>query len=301
MDDVTLIGLRVLRQVAATGSFSGAALELDYTQSAVSRQMRVLEAAVGEPLFDRGRRGVTPTPAGRIVLATAGRVVAELEAADNQLAGRRDRLAGRVAIGAFPTACAVLIPRSVVALTRAHPGVEVVVDEASTPVLLRRLRAKRLDVAVVGAGTDETDIGDLVSLALPIVGLCVAIPVGHRLAQRAEITVDDLADESWIVGAGSPGEPQFGPWPGARDPRIVQSARNWSTRLGMVAAGLGLSVLPGTLAAALPPGVTAARVADQPDTGRGSLILTRPGGDPRTVSAVRAIREEASLLRDQLT
>ncbi len=298
---MTLTGLKVLRQVVASGSFSAAAVELGYTQSAVSRQMRVLESAVGEPLFERGRRGVTPTPAGRMVVAAAGRVLAELDSMTLQLAGRRDRLAGRLVIGAFPTACAVLVPRSVAALRRAHPGVEVTVDEASTPALLRRLRARRVDLAVVGPDAGDADIRDLVPHAFPVVGLCVAVPVDHRLARRSRVTVDDLADESWIAGAGPPGEPQFGPWPGARDPRVVQSARNWSTRLGMVASGLGISVLPGTLAAALPPGVTPVRVVDQPVDTRGGLILTRPDADPRARSAVEAIRDQARRLRDELT
>ncbi|PRZ44294.1 regulatory helix-turn-helix LysR family protein [Antricoccus suffuscus] len=95
IDDVTLFGLKVLRQVAATGSFAAAASELGYTQSAVSRQMAALEAAVGEQLFERERRGVRLTPAAEIVLSGATRALAELETTGQQLAGLRDRAAGR--------------------------------------------------------------------------------------------------------------------------------------------------------------------------------------------------------------
>ena len=123
----------MLQQVSIDGSFAAAATELGYTQSAVSRQMAALENAVGEILFERGRRGVLLTPAAQILLRGGGRALAELETAAQQLAGLRDRIAGRIAIGAFPTACAVLVPHAVAALCEEHPAVQVVIDEAAHP------------------------------------------------------------------------------------------------------------------------------------------------------------------------
>jgi DNA-binding transcriptional LysR family regulator len=300
IDDVTLLGLRVLREVAGTGSFSAAAVELGYTQSAVSRQMRALETAVGEPLFERGRRGVELTPAGRLVLAGAGRVLTELETTTAQLAGRRDRLAGRLPIGAFPTACAVLVPRVVAAMQRDHPGLDILVDEASTPVLLRRLRSRRLDVAVVATEADDPSVADLARHRLPVVGMRLAVPVTHRFAGRREVTVDELRDEPWIVGFGAPGDPQFGPWSGIEDPRIAHAVRQWTTRLGLVAAGLGITVLPGAMAPTVPSGVAVVRVDDPAHVARGSLAVTRADPDARTCAALDAVIDQARRIRDEL-
>src|SRR5690348_17846724 len=85
--DFSPTGLRVLREVAQTGSFSAAALSLGYTQSAVSRQVAALEAVSGQRLFDRARQGVTLTPAGARLLRSATRVLDELESVRRELSG----------------------------------------------------------------------------------------------------------------------------------------------------------------------------------------------------------------------
>ena len=299
IENVTLLELRMLRQVAADGSFATAASELGYTQSAVSRQMAALERAVGETLFERGRRGVVLTPAAEIVLRGAGRALAELETTTQQLAGLRDRVAGRLSMGAFPSACAALLPRAVAALRADHPALQVVIDEAATPVLLRRLRAGRLDLAVVVVGTvfADHDISGLSEHALPTVGLRIAVPVEHRLARRGTIQVHDLADERWIAGVGAPGEPQFGAWPNVKNPRIAHSVRHWSTRLGLVAAGQGISVLPGTMTFAVPAGVRVLTVDDPSQTGRSSVLVTRPDPGRYTDLAVQMVIQQAGALR----
>ena len=299
IDKVTLLGLRVLREVAATGSFAAAATELGYTQSAVSRQMAALETAVGEQLFRRGRRGVVLTPAAQIVLSGAGRALAELEATEQQLAGLRDRAAGRLAIGAFPSACAVLVPRAVAALLAKHPALDVVIDEAATPVLLRRLRARRLDLAVVALDpeTAHQDASGLSGYPLPIVGMRVAVPDKHRLARHRSVQPSDLVDERWIAGIGGPHDPQFGAWPSVANPNVAYTVRHWTTRLGLVAAGLGISMLPGTMTAIAPPGVHVLEVDDPVTVGRSSMLLTNKDPGPVTNLAVDALLGQARTLR----
>src|SRR5256885_15860928 len=87
MAELSTTGLRVLREVAQTGSFSAAARTLGYTQSAISRQVAALEAAAGRPLFERGRHGAVLTPAGARLLPRAIRVLDELDAALRETAG----------------------------------------------------------------------------------------------------------------------------------------------------------------------------------------------------------------------
>src|SRR3954465_2111741 len=102
MAEVTLTGLRVIREVAATGSFTAAAASLGYTQSALSRQGAMMEAAAGTALFERHARGVRPSPAGALLARHATTALAVLDSAEQELAGLRDRLGGGPGVGALP-------------------------------------------------------------------------------------------------------------------------------------------------------------------------------------------------------
>jgi DNA-binding transcriptional LysR family regulator len=298
MADFTLTGLRVVQQVAATGSFTRAAEVLGYTQSAISRQVAAVEAAAGGPIFDRGRRGAVLTPAGQVLARHAAEILAGVGAAELELAGLRDRLAGRLTVGGFPTATTALVPRAIARLTAGHPGLAVMMEESSTPALLRRLRAGRLDVAVVatGPGLPEWELGGLRQVRLARSGLRVVVPPGHRLAGNAVVTEEDLARERWIVGEGQPGDPQFGAWPTLREPVIAHAARSWSTRLGMVAAGLGVTVLPLLALPMLPAGLLALTVTDSDWPGREALVVTLPEPSARARAMEQALESEAKEL-----
>ena len=300
MAEITLIGLRVVRAVAAGGSFTAAAEALGYTQSAVSRQIAATEAAAGSVLFTRQARGVTPTPAGEVLVERAANVLAEIEMAEQTLAGLRDRLAGRLSLGVFPTAAAVLAPRAIAALAADHPGLAVTLDEASTPVLLRRLHAGRIEVAVIGVGTGlaDYDLAGLRSTVLVVGDLRVAVPAAHRLAGRRRVSVDDLRPEPWIVAVGSPGDPQFGAWPTLDAPRIAYTVRSLPARLGLVAAGLGISVLPAIAAASVPSGVRVVEVDDVTWRGRSAIAVTGLSPSPAADSMVRALQRAASRLEE---
>ncbi len=190
---LTLIGLRVVQEVAARGSFTAAADALGYTQSAVSRQVAAMERAAGAPLFERLPRGVRPSRAGAILLRHAGAVLTRVDAAMLELAGLEDRLEGRVAIGAFPSALAVLVPRAAAHLGREHPSVELSLSEGTTPTHLRRLRAGRLEVAVIARGPDlQYDLDDLRADVVLEGGLLVAVAAEHRLARRGTVDVAEL-------------------------------------------------------------------------------------------------------------
>lgn len=272
MTELTLTGLRVVLEVARQGSFTAAAEALGYTQSAVSRQVNTTEAAAGALLFERHARGVRPTKPGEALLRHARQVIAHLESAELEMAGLRDRLAGRLAVGAYPTAAAGLVPRAIARLRQAHPALTVSLWEASSPAQLRRLRAGRIEVAVVAIGEGLPDY-DLTGLRIEAVptgrGMGVAVSADHPLASRKEVHIDELAQESWIVGTGDEGSPQFGAWPTLEAPRVAYEARGWQTRLGLVAAGLGISVLPRLAADAVPQGVKWLPVRDP------ALVITR--------------------------
>lgn len=286
VDDMTLAGLRVCREIALLGSFTAAARSLGYSQPAISRQVAAMEAAAGVPLFVRSARGVSLSAAGHAVVGHAGRILGDVESLRHDLDGLGDRLAGRVRLGVFPSAAAVLAPRTIATLAVAHPGLDIRLSEASTPTLLRELRRGRLAVAVIGAGAGLPDY-DLDGLAVHRVfsgDLCVAVPIGHRLASATTaVAVGELAGEPWVVGDGSAGDPQFAAWPTVADPVVAHRVRGWQARLGMVAAGLGICLLPELAAPSVPAGVAIVHVHDPTWLGRVTLAVAGPSpGAPQS-------------------
>jgi DNA-binding transcriptional LysR family regulator len=219
-----------------------------------------------------------------------------MAATELELAGLRDRLAGRLTIGAYPTAAMALVPRAMAQVTSGHPGLAVVLEETSTPALLRRLRTGRLEVAVIGVGhgLPDYDLSELRQTTAIQGDLLVAVPDTHRLAGHDGITVQELAQEHWIAGDGAAGEPQFGAWPTLSDPHIAHTARSWSTRLGLVAAGLGITVIPDLALPALPAGVRAVAVTDSYWPGRATVVVTRPRPSAQARAMVTALQNQAA-------
>ncbi|MGA6157300.1 LysR family transcriptional regulator [Stenotrophomonas sp. NPDC087984] len=299
MAELSLTGLRVVQAVVDTGSFTAAADALGYTQSAVSRQVAAMEAAAGAPLFVRGARGVTPSPAGEVLARRAATVLSEIDAVSADLAGLTDHITGRVSMAAFPSAAAVLVPRTLARLRDDHPALIVEFGEASSPTQLRQLRAHRIDVAVIGVGADLPgyEFEGLRRDLLLDGGLLLAVPANHRFAGRGTIPVTELRDEPWIVGKGLRDDPQFGAWPTLDHPRIAYAAREWPTRLGLVATGLGIAVLPEVAAAAIPAGVRTVRVDDPAWLGRAVVAVTARDRSPEVTATVEALRHEAARLR----
>lgn len=154
--DVSTVWLRAFLAVARQGSFTVAARRLGWTQSAVSRQISSLEAALGgAPLFDRLPRGVRLTEAGRLLVPYAQTVAETLHGAARELTALHQVAGGRLRFGAFPTADAALVPHALAAFRTRHPGVRLSREEGLTPRLLDRLSSDHLDLAVVSttAGT----------------------------------------------------------------------------------------------------------------------------------------------------
>jgi DNA-binding transcriptional LysR family regulator len=210
----------------------------------------------------------------------------------------RDRLAGRLVVAGFPTATAALLPRAIARLTAAHPGLKVQLTEASTPAQLTAMRRGRIEVAIVATGDGLPDY-DLEGLRLTALrsarGAGVAVAESHPFAVRERIEPDELADQGWVAGPRSGDGPEFGAWPGIPEPRITFTARDWPTRLGLVAAGLGIALVPGIAAQAVPRGVRWIPIHD--DTGglrRAVWAATNDNPSAAATAMVRALEEEAS-------
>jgi len=282
MPDLTLTGLRVLREVAARGSFTAAAVALDYTQSAVSRQIGALEVAAGSPLFERGARGVQLTDAGRLLLAHANDVLDRMDAARRELRGLRSLATGRLRVGAFPTALAALLPRAVAAFGARHAGIDVSLREGTTPAQLRRLAARTAELAVVGTLPGQPlEDAHLAQEALLDDPLLLAVGRGHRLAGRRSVDLDDLARERWIAGSADARDTFLDVWaPADWQPQVEFVAREWTAKLGLAAAGLGVTIVPGLAATSVRDDVALLRVRSDPPPVRHVVLATRADGEP---------------------
>jgi DNA-binding transcriptional LysR family regulator len=276
--DFSPTGLRVLREVAQTGSFSAAALSLGYTQSAVSRQVAALEATAGRRLFDRGRHGVTLTHAGARLLRSATLALDELDSARRELTGEETE--GRpIRLGAFPAAAAGLIPR---ALATLPPQLRVSLREATTPALTRALRAGTVDLAVL-ARVPPFRPPDAESPALDLTTLserelAVGVPANHPLASARAVEAEQLEGQVWVASRSDAGDTLLGVWPGLRErPDVRYVVRDWLAKLQIVAAGLAITTIAPTMLDILPEGVRVVAVRGEPQETRRIVLARLPG------------------------
>jgi len=238
--------LEVFRAVADTGSFTAAAGQLGYTQSAVSRQIAALETDLGAVLFDRLPRGARLTEAGRRLIDHTGPVLDRLDTARRELSDLRDLSAGQLRLGAFPTADADLVPRALAEFRARHPEIEVFHRDGLTAELVAALRSGDLDLAVINGYPDRIATLDGIELVhLWDEPILVALPPGHRMANRRTVRLAELAGEDWIAASTDPRETLISAFL-RQDfrPTIAYTIADWTAKLGFVAAGLGITLLP---------------------------------------------------------
>lgn len=242
--------LRVLRAVAATGSFSAAGRELGCTQPAVSQQMKALESSVGTPLLVRSGREMRLTQAGEALVRHAAGILAGLTAAEEEVAAIAGLRAGRVRLVSFPSGSSTLVPTALAALRAAHPGTRVSLEEAEPPRSVEMLREGDCDIALAfryegAAGAEEGEWDDLVVRPLLTDRLVGLVPQGHRLARTRSIGIGELAGEPWIAGCPRcRGQLVRVCESAGFTPRIDFATDDYPAVVGLVGAGLGVAVLP---------------------------------------------------------
>ncbi|WP_406262674.1 LysR family transcriptional regulator [Actinacidiphila glaucinigra] len=257
--------LRILHAISTYGSVSAAADVLHVTTSAVSQQMGKLERETGQILLAKNGRGVRLTDAGRLLSGHADRILSLVELAHSDLEAHRGAAVGELRMAAFPTSVRGLFPQALAATRRDHPKLRAMVHEMEPQDALARLVRGDIDLAVVldwynkplslpGGLAKEPLLDDIAD---------VVVPEGHHLAGRAEVDLGELADDDWIA------------WPDGGfchewllftlrgkgvEPRIAHHAEEHPTVLALVAAGLGVAVVPRLGRGPLPAGVRAIRV-----------------------------------------
>jgi DNA-binding transcriptional LysR family regulator len=240
--------LRVLREVAHRGSISAAAAALDYTQSAVSQQIAALEAETGLTLLERHPRGVTLTAAGQTLVGHAEGILAQLEAAEEALEAISGLRGGRLRMASFPSAGATLMPRAIAAFRTAYPGVELSLAEGEPEEIAPRLRGGELDLALLFEFDGESPLGERATrVELLEDPMFLALPPEHPLAARRALRLEDLAGQAWVQTSESS--------PCARhvvrcchaagfEPNVAFESDDYQTVQGLVAAGVGVALIP---------------------------------------------------------
>jgi molybdate transport repressor ModE-like protein len=240
--------LRVLHAIATTGSVRGAAETLHVTTSAVSQQIDRLEREVGQPLVERQGRGVRLTDAGAVLAEHAGSLLAQVERVEADLAERSGAVVGRLTIAAFATAARGLLPATLRSL-RSYERLSVRLTELEPTDALPLLLRGEVDVAVVQDWAESP-------LALPS-GLSTkhllddvldaALPADHPLADKESVGLADLAGSDWVTWtSGQICNDWIEQSLRSEDvhPELVHTASEHSTQLALVAAGVGVAILP---------------------------------------------------------
>ena len=195
--------LAALREIAAHGSFSAAARRLSYSQSAISQQVAQLEREVGALLIERRGRRIRLTPAGQALAERAGPILRDLRAAEAELEAITGLRRGTLRLTAFASAAATVVPPAVARFRAGHPGVAIAMTIADSGAALSQVADGEADIAIINKS--DTFAADR---AVAISGLLddpmrVALPLGHRLAERQSLRLADLSAEPWLLATSS--------------------------------------------------------------------------------------------------
>lgn len=239
--------LRYFVALAETLHFGRAAARLHISQPPLTRQIRALETSLGTPLFERSRQGVTLTPAGTALLPEARRLLRDAAALrEGAMQAAHGRI-GRLNLGFISTAAYNVLPGLLPAFHRTHPGVKLQLREATTDVQLTALREGDLDVGIVLPPVMAPTLRYEPILREPLVA---ALPAARRWPQRLRLAA--LADEPFVL---FPREVGIGMYDlivaycrmaGFR-PRVEQEAIQMQTIVSLVAAGMGVALVPASL------------------------------------------------------
>ncbi|MEC4018105.1 LysR family transcriptional regulator [Streptomyces sp. H27-D2] len=288
--------LRALHAVSAHGSVSAAAIALGYTPSAVSQQIAKLERETRTTLLERQGRGVALTDAAHQLASTAQQLLAIVEQAETELEARRGLPTGRLTVGAFASAARGLLPQVLARLGRDHPGLDARLVEVDPHLSVDLVAQGVIDVAVAHDwdiaplpapdGLERAPIGD---------DLCdVLVPFGHPLANRTRLRREDLRDQRWIC---QPPGTVCHDWlvrtlrASGCEPDLAYQAAENHTQLALVAAGLGIALMPRLGRGPLPDGVLA--IALEPVPVRCLFAFWRTGAArrPAITETVRTLQE----------
>ncbi|HVC20116.1 MAG TPA: LysR family transcriptional regulator [Vicinamibacterales bacterium] len=236
--------LEILQAIAETGSFTGSGRKLHVSQSAISRQILLLEEELNEPLFLRIGRQVKMTPAGEALLQMSHRIFQDLKDTVGALTDRTGELRGTLRLAGGMTVCIYVFPPLLRHFHRVHRHADVRVSAGLTEKSIRELRAGTIDCGLLTLPIDEPD---LVTIPVLKEELLLVTAVNHPLSRRRRIAPADLADQPFVlfeVGSNTRRVIEAFFLRAKIEPTIVMDTENVEIIKAMVRAGLGISILP---------------------------------------------------------
>jgi DNA-binding transcriptional LysR family regulator len=284
--------LRLLSELSRRGTIAEVAAVVGYTPSAVSQSLARLERETGVALLERDGRRVRLTPAARGLVAATDRVLAELDAAEAELAAEQEAVRGEVVIGSFPSAAAGLVVPAVAELRGAHPDLSCTIREHEPEDGIPLLRSGALDLLVSESYDDvpSAPAGGLEAHGLLSEPLLLVVPAGDG---RRRSGLAAHRDEAWIAGlAGTQFAVALETACAAAGftPRIVHRADDARLVQALVAAGLGLALLP-ALACTPYHGVAYRQLTPEPPRRHVSALARRGAARrPALAAALNALK-----------
>jgi LysR family hydrogen peroxide-inducible transcriptional activator len=236
--------LRYLSAIVDTGSFTRAAERCHVAQPSLSQQISRLEDELGAKLFDRLGRSVRLTEAGRAFLPHARTALEQAELARDEVLGRRRQARGAVAVGVIPTIAPYYLPQRLAAFTRRFPESTLRIVEETTPILIEQLRSVAIDLAILSLPLKHREF-EVVPLLTE--RLLAALPPDHRLVRARTLSLRELRDERFVLlrdGHCFRGVALDACRRARLAPRVAFESGQFSSLLGMVAAGVGVTLVP---------------------------------------------------------
>ena len=236
--------LRYACAIAETGSFSRAAERCQIAQPSLSQQVLKLEEDLGTKLFDRLGRSVRLTEAGRAFLPHARSILSQMEMARSSVADKCADVRGSVAVGVIPTIAPYLMPRYAAGFAKKYPEAKLRIVEETTPILVENLRNLSIDFAILALPLRHKD---LELFPLRTEPLFAVLPKDHPRARVKSLTLKDLRGEPFVMLRDGHcfRDLSLAACTHARvTPRIAFESGQFSSLFGMVAAGVGISLVP---------------------------------------------------------
>jgi LysR family transcriptional regulator, hydrogen peroxide-inducible genes activator len=236
--------LRYVCAIAETGSFSRAAERCQIAQPSLSQQVLKLEDDLGTKLFDRLGRSIRLTEAGRAFLPHARSILSQMEMARSSVADKCADVRGSVTVGVIPTIAPYLMPHYATAFAKKYPEAKLRIVEETTPVLVESLRDLSIDLAILALPLRHKD---LELFPLRTEPLFAVLPKDHPRAAAESLALKDLRGESFVMLRDGHcfRDLSIAACTHARiTPRIAFESGQFSSLFGMVAAGVGISLVP---------------------------------------------------------
>src|SRR5580704_11595202 len=236
--------LEILQAIAETGSFTASGRKLHVSQSAISRQILLLEEELGEPLFLRVGRQVRMTPAAESLVQLGQRVFQDVRETVGAITDRTRDLRGTLRLSGGMTVCIYVFPTLLKHLRRVHPHVDVRLTVATAGHSIDEIRAGRIDAGLLTLPIEESD---LVTVPVLREELLVVTPPGHALSRRRRVRPRDLAGQPFILfEVGSATRRVIDHFFATENiaPTIVMDTENVEIIKAMVKTGLGIGIVP---------------------------------------------------------